>query len=949
MNNELILLTQKADESYHFYKYIDNNFEQLTSFHEQNVHIDICSSTSGDLYASEFSKPQYYWEDIHEYVYSSSDIGNTWIQDFDLVRPYAGYSMNKLNNIKDIVSYSVMNYNNNLIFRFRKLDMLLKIYAETNSIPGRILSVNGSEPIDIAQGGTQYPIKGGTATLNAELDNGTDRIFYKWNDNSVNPNNQNYYFDTKGEISAIYKTKLLSTDVKAISNVSQTKSFRDSVNMWLYEIHQSIGGIFYSHNITPNGELTREFVVNGGERYSSQFPNDKTADGNKNPSICRIRHFGSAQKSLYDAYLVAATWERYNISNNKEQIFGAIRVNSTGNPFLRYGTYPNDPNGKNSGILREFDALNGFDSKPEIIAAFYHSQNTYDDHPYDYFYIIPHLEPASNGNKLAVTVRYKNGSAYEQNLMINEPQDNTFILESDGVLDFAVEGSQYDYITNANQPYFYLHFAYKKGDDILYRREKFILNFSYNPPRIDRYYDDEWYENGGDYYIFNLSEASDVERVSPDISLKNGKPIVTYRGKIYHQEIVHYEESEDQMLSYYTYPVYIRSQIDNTNWGVSSAYSSTSVQNYPDVEGSKDAGAYIINFQRSNVFKKFVKIDNLNSHYCNPEDFAGSDAKIAKGSFRGTTGAYSYPTLLTLSNPENSKYTLGVQNFSISNNTTSNQDGFSNLNGLIQKNNTDYLFNLGPIFVSNTTAGFGDDNSSVTIQNPVDFNDNMISKGFLLSNNDTLIIGAMGHYLSINQQVPEPMKYHVNLVNKSSGQLLRELFRDTVKVEDSVNLEFLRGYIIKGIANGSDSFYVQLLVDPADAISDTYDLCGVYQDDAVAGDNMSSGYKTKVFFENQSLQNNIVNNIPKSFELSQNYPNPFNPITTIKYALPKNEFVTIKIYDITGREIIQLVNEYKQAGYYSVNFNGSNLASGVYFYRIQAGDFMGVKRMIMIK
>jgi hypothetical protein len=59
--------------------------------------------------------------------------------------------------------------------------------------------------------------------------------------------------------------------------------------------------------------------------------------------------------------------------------------------------------------------------------------------------------------------------------------------------------------------------------------------------------------------------------------------------------------------------------------------------------------------------------------------------------------------------------------------------------------------------------------------------------------------------------------------------------------------------------------------------------------------------------------------------------------------------VTIKVYDIVGREIMRLVSEYKQAGYHSMNFNGSNLASGVYFYRIQAGEFMNVKRMLMIK
>jgi hypothetical protein len=85
------------------------------------------------------------------------------------------------------------------------------------------------------------------------------------------------------------------------------------------------------------------------------------------------------------------------------------------------------------------------------------------------------------------------------------------------------------------------------------------------------------------------------------------------------------------------------------------------------------------------------------------------------------------------------------------------------------------------------------------------------------------------------------------------------------------------------------------------------------------------------------------------YELSQNYPNPFNPITNIKYQIQKTGLVTLKIYDITGREIKTLVNEIKNPGSYIVSFNGTEFASGVYFYRIQSGDFVQVKKMVLIK
>ncbi len=88
---------------------------------------------------------------------------------------------------------------------------------------------------------------------------------------------------------------------------------------------------------------------------------------------------------------------------------------------------------------------------------------------------------------------------------------------------------------------------------------------------------------------------------------------------------------------------------------------------------------------------------------------------------------------------------------------------------------------------------------------------------------------------------------------------------------------------------------------------------------------------------------------PNDFALEQNYPNPFNPATSIKYSLPYETHVKLTIYDLLGNEIKTLVDENKPAGTYSAIFNGENLTSGVYIYRLQAGDFISTKRMVLIK
>ena len=100
-----------------------------------------------------------------------------------------------------------------------------------------------------------------------------------------------------------------------------------------------------------------------------------------------------------------------------------------------------------------------------------------------------------------------------------------------------------------------------------------------------------------------------------------------------------------------------------------------------------------------------------------------------------------------------------------------------------------------------------------------------------------------------------------------------------------------------------------------------------------AGDNIPS-----------ETESNISEN-----KLNQNYPNPFNPITKISYSIKEQSFVKIKIYDISGRELISLVNEMKNPGDYFVNFDGSNMASGIYYYKIIAGNFVAIRKMLLIK
>jgi hypothetical protein len=142
----------------------------------------------------------------------------------------------------------------------------------------------------------------------------------------------------------------------------------------------------------------------------------------------------------------------------------------------------------------------------------------------------------------------------------------------------------------------------------------------------------------------------------------------------------------------------------------------------------------------------------------------------------------------------------------------------------------------------------------------------------------------------------------------------------------------------------------QLRIDPCNAIPGTT-VSGSFQIDYIHISNASNGlYKTSA-----DLGGTSSGSI-SCYTLNQNFPNPFNPATQIKYSIPRDGMVTLKLYNILGQEVASLVNQVQKAGTYNINFNASNLpdgrqglASGVYLYRLQAGSFISTKKMILLK
>ena len=104
----------------------------------------------------------------------------------------------------------------------------------------------------------------------------------------------------------------------------------------------------------------------------------------------------------------------------------------------------------------------------------------------------------------------------------------------------------------------------------------------------------------------------------------------------------------------------------------------------------------------------------------------------------------------------------------------------------------------------------------------------------------------------------------------------------------------------------------------------------------------------KLFTDEVKLIYLFIQNFHVIFQES-NYPNPFNPVTNLEFGISNLGFVTLKVYDVLGKEVATLVNDIRQPGNYTIEFDGSDLSSGIYFYKIEAGSFVQTKRMILLK
>jgi hypothetical protein len=226
--------------------------------------------------------------------------------------------------------------------------------------------------------------------------------------------------------------------------------------------------------------------------------------------------------------------------------------------------------------------------------------------------------------------------------------------------------------------------------------------------------------------------------------------------------------------------------------------------------------------------------------------------------------------------------------------------------------------------------------------------------GWTISNIDGFLTFEKANYvngvtLGGNSCIKMPFYDYANIGQKDT---LYSVLYDSVSSYDTLTFDW--AYAVY-LSTFSDSLTVNISVDGGNTFTNIFDKGGYGMATALSTTlpfvpYSSAQWKTFKYALSQVIpQEGPQNIIPKEFELGQNYPNPFNPSTTISYKIPRDVFVSIKVYDVSGRVVATLVNETRKAGVYNTAFTAGNLSSGIYFYVLKAGDFLQAKKLVLLK
>lgn len=373
-----------------------------------------------------------------------------------------------------------------------------------------------------------------------------------------------------------------------------------------------------------------------------------------------------------------------------------------------------------------------------------------------------------------------------------------------------------------------------------------------------------------------------------------------------------------------------------SNWSVTGVYGTTPVQNFSINKGTEMTNNLeplaLCWSEQSNYPFTTKLMKSPGSGILTIPNLTGKDMQINNGTnfssmFANSFSSASLPYSFSLS-----------QNFGSINKENSMQI-FNGREGIVGKNDAQFFFALGDISVDGQNIKFVSIPDSVSVSSLSLLNTYFESEPFTVSSTSNLTYGVQygitdSLLCSTVLNTNENISFKLELIDAVTNQVLG-VYDEVTYTNQNVFQYNNIGYRVNLSGIGERAVKFRLATS-------TNTEFGYGLANRIADENILA----KGSYQSINYQGNLA---VTDYALEQNYPNPFNPSTTIKFQIPADGFVTLKVYDILGNEVTTLINEEKPAGRYEVNFNASSLASGVYIYKIQAGSFISSKKMLLLK
>lgn len=371
-------------------------------------------------------------------------------------------------------------------------------------------------------------------------------------------------------------------------------------------------------------------------------------------------------------------------------------------------------------------------------------------------------------------------------------------------------------------------------------------------------------------------------------------------------------------------------------WSNFSSFGSGTVRNTNS--SSRDAGTDESIIAWCNIYNEHKCVKLLNGTYSSittiPETGGNGQIQLSNG--------YDFNNIksVVLKQPFSGIYEVKPLpfNFSTLQKKNGNVLSYYGRMAINRKQEKTFVYYLGNILLDGKSIMFKFVQDTTNIKTDDDMTEKIATENIYLKPSSSLQLTTSYYVIDSDNTKKlvngDEIKFSVELVDANSKEVKTSF--DEAKYDSKSSPEKKSSYTLN-LKNIKEGNYFLRISTKTSGGSEFY-FCDVQDEES---SNLKKGEQIELEFNYYK--------IPTGYSLGDNYPNPFNPSTIIKYQLQKDGFVSLKVYDMLGREVANLVNEIKKAGSYEVNFDAHNLASGVYVYTIHANDFMQSKKMMFLK